>query len=664
MITNNNGTIFKFSRQLPQVWRGWIWLLNWSAINLKSGVKLALVGLSVIGLVGGIRYTGSLQSQELAAYDRLVRLRPDAGIDPRLLVVAIDEADIEAQQQWPISDGILAQAIEKLNQFEPAVIGLDILRNVPTQPGRDSLLQQLQKPNVVVITYLGATKKESVSPPPGVPKQRVGFNNIVIDPDGIVRRNLLFASDGKSTFRSFSLQLALNYLNSKNITGQTISPQHYQIGKAIFTKLHPNFGGYQNIDARGYQVLLNYRSRQQVARQVTLTEVLNGQIDPNWVKDKIVLIGVNAPSVKDLYYTPYSAGEPNKRTMSGVILHAQMVSQILSAALQERPLFWEWSEPAEILWIGVWAFAGGLLAWKVHNPLILALSSLGVMGSLYGAAVLLFWQGGWVPLAGPALAAILTGSVVIAYQLKQAIWQHQMVMKLLGQQTSPEIADALWKSRYHLLNAGLLPGQRLVATMLMTDIRGFSTLSEQRSPEVVMAWLNEFLSVMAEQVQQHQGIINKFTGDGLLAVFGVPMPRTTDLEIAEDAQQAVACALEMGESLAQLNQGWRMRGLPTVEMRVGIYTGPVMVGSLGGKNRLEYGVIGDSVNIAARLESCEKHRQPSQCRILIATETLVRLNNRFDVESWGFMPLRGRQKPIHVYRVLGDRRQIDHPLQD
>lgn len=122
----------------------------------------------------------------------------------------------------------------------------------------------------------------------------------------------------------------------------------------------------------------------------------------------------------------------------------------------------------------------------------------------------------------------------------------------------------------------------------------------------MMGWLNEYMCSMTQAVHQHHGIINKFMGDGLMAVFGVPVPRLTSAAIAEDARQTVACAVEMGDRLQTLNQDWQQRGLPVVQMRAGIFTGDVMAGSLGGKNRLEYAVIGDSVNIAARLEAWQK----------------------------------------------------------
>ncbi|NES23739.1 MAG: adenylate/guanylate cyclase domain-containing protein, partial [Symploca sp. SIO3E6] len=285
-------------------------------------------------------------------------------------------------------------------------------------------------------------------------------------------------------------------------------------------------------------------------------------------------------------------------------------------------------------------------------------SGIAGVGCLWVCGILLLLEGGWIPVFAPTLSFLLTGIIVGAYQLQQSKQQEQMVMRLLGQQTSPKIAQALWQERDRLLESGLLPGQVLTATMVLTDLKGFSTISEKISPAVVMSWLNEYLAAMTQEVQQHQGIINKFTGDGILAVFGVPVPRTTHEEISEDAQQAVACALAISQRLESLNRGWETRGLPIVQMRVGIFTGPVMVGSLGSKERLEYGVIGDSVNIASRLESCEKHRQLSNCRILIAKETLVHLQEKFQVECWGSLTLKGKQQQIEVYRVLGNSKNL------
>ena len=265
-----------------------------------------------------------------------------------------------------------------------------------------------------------------------------------------------------------------------------------------------------------------------------------------------------------------------------------------------------------------------------------------------------------MPLAAPALGFLLCAGIVVTYRSYQAQQKQKIVMKLLGQNTSPQIAQALWQGRDRLLKSGKLPGIRLTATMLFADIKDFSSVSEQMLPEALLEWLNELLNAITQEAIDRQGIVNKFTGDGVMVSFCVPTGRLKEREVAEDARAAVACALAISDRLEAMNQSWQRLGLPAIQMRIGVFTGPVIAGSLGGKDRLEYGVIGDSVNIASRLESCEKHRQPTNCRILIGYETLVHLQGQFEVESWGLLALKGKQQMVDVYRVVGWR-QDKHP---
>lgn len=616
---------------------------------------LAIIWIVVTGTLLGVRHLGGFQPLELNAYDLMVQLRPDAIPDPRLLVVTITDQDINTIEKWPISDRTLAKGIAEIARLEPTAIGIDIIRNIPYEPGNAELVTQWQNPKVIPITLIGNSKEDSAPPPPNIPEKRVGFNDLVVDPDGILRRNLMYAKNGKTTLTSFSLRLAFAYFNHKKIDSKLIENNTLQVDKTVFSKLRSNSGGYQKINAQGYQILLNYRSPENIAKTVTLTQVLEGKVDPKWVKGKIVLIGVTALTAKDFFSTPYSATGTGNQPMPGVFIHATATSQILSAVLDGKGLFWYWDEWQEILWIVVWSAVGGCLAWRLEKSLNLIAIAIASCGSLFGFTFFLFMQQGWIPLITPALALLITAGVAVTYKYEQSRQQQGIVMKLLGQQTSPAIANALWKERVHLLESGLLPGQKVTATIILTDVQGFSTISEKLPPEVVMSWLNEYLSAMAQEVQEHQGVINKFTGDGMLAVFGVPIPRTTPEEIAEDARLAVSCALAISSRLPEMNQNWSARGLPAVKMRVGIFTGPVMVGSLGGATRLEYGVIGDSVNIASRLESCEKDRHEDTCRILIAEETFLHLADKFEVESWGALPLRGREQKVNVYRILGSK---------
>lgn len=628
-------------------------------LNLPTGYTLT--GIIITTLLLLMRGWGALQPLELVIYDQMVRLRPDLGPDPRLLIVGVTESDIR-EFSWPLSDRIMAELLAKLQESQPAVIGVDILRDIPVadrhQPERQKddyqkFLTQLQKPNIIGITFIGNTDSETVPPPPGLPPEQIGFSDVVTDLDGTVRRNLMFAIQGETTIPSFALQATLKYLaDRQQIFPKLSETNDYQLSDKIFKRLTIDSGGYQTLDPGGYQILLNYRGRQ-VAQQVTLQGVLEGTVEPNLIKDKIVLIGPTAESLKDTFFTPYSPGETENPKMFGVSIHGQIVSQFLGAVLDDRPTFFYWPEWLEISWLGGWILLGGLIAGLTNRPLNLIVRLGAGLTIICTSSFLLFLQGTWIPVVAPILGFFLSVGSVITYRIQYIRQQQQMVMKLLGQQTSPEIAQELWNSRDRLLQAGFLPGQTLVVTVLFTDIRDFTAISEQYSSELLMSWLNEYMSAMTQETIAHNGIINKFIGDAVMAVFGVPIPRHSDEEIAQDARNAVNCALAMGDRLQQLNQDWSDRNLPQIQIRAGIFTGPVTVGSLGGKERLEYAIIGDSVNIASRLESCEKHRQDphTPCRTIVARETLQYIYGEFEVESWGPIALKGKIKTIDVYQV-------------
>ena len=199
---------------------------------------------------------------------------------------------------------------------------------------------------------------------------------------------------------------------------------------------------------------------------------------------------------------------------------------------------------------------------------------------------------------------------------------------------------------------------KLTATVLFADLKDFTALAEKTDPALVMEWLNEFTASMSAQILRHDGIINEFTGDGLMATFGIPIPRQTAEAVDDDARAAVASALAMGQELTRLNQRWKADGRPTTSMRVGVATGPVVTGSLGGTDRLKYAVVGDTVNAAARLEAYDKEGRilgsPTlTCRILVGETTWTRLGDLFDGELAGGFALKGKEQPINVYQVFG-----------
>lgn len=410
---------------------------------LDFGRSVVLTSVVISTLVVGLRQMGTLEAMELGAFDQMIRWRPDERPDERLLVVAITEKDIQNIQQATLSDQNLNRLLGKLEEYQPLVIGLDIFRDVPIEPGHADLLKRLQQSEaqgasfasrIITVCKSGSADNPGTPPPPGVPEDRVGFADQVIDSDGIIRRSLLFITpasantpanssrantdniceDSSAQLFSLSFQLALHYLQVRGIQPEITTADELKLGSTVFRPLKENDGGYQNADVGGYQILLNYRSPENVAKQVTLTQVLEGKIDPNWIKDRIVLVGYTAPSKKDDFGTPYSAGQQETFKMPGVVVHAQIVSQILSAVLDNRPLFWFWTGQGEILWIIGWSLVGGTLAWRIRHPAAFGLAGIVALGGLFGISFAFFTQAGWIPNAAPALALIATsGSVVL-----------------------------------------------------------------------------------------------------------------------------------------------------------------------------------------------------------------------------------------------------------
>ncbi|AFY81958.1 EAL domain-containing protein [Oscillatoria acuminata] len=415
----------KFSRQVNSLASGVYEQIAKIKLNRVhtpvSSVAIAII--IAIGVVLTIRETGGFQPIELVTYDWMMRNRwYNPGLDDRLLLVKITETDIQTQQKWPLSDRVVAQVLEEIAKFEPAVIGLDLYRDVPQSPGHHDLQLQLQSlDSVIGITKLSDAQEPGVPPPPHLPSEAVGFNDIVNDPDGIARRNLLFAQDQEgNTFYSFALRVALKYLSDRDIAidNSPTHPQGIVLGKALITPLESHSGGYQTIDAEGYQILLNYRSPGSISQEVTLNQILNREVDPSWVKDKIVLIGTTASSEKDLFFTPYGIQtETETFKMPGVRVHAQMVSQLLSSALDGKPIFWFLPNWMEILWIVSCGVIGGLVPWQIQHPLKLGLRVILGVGGIITIGFGLFHGGGWIPMAAPTVAFMIALSGVVASKL-------------------------------------------------------------------------------------------------------------------------------------------------------------------------------------------------------------------------------------------------------
>lgn len=632
----------------------------------------AVTGLLICFLVcAGVIWmseAGVTEPAEFAVYDYYIQHQPRISVpENRILVVEVSEQDIQKLGSWPLSDGHLAKLLKNLLEHNPRVIGVDIFRNIEVPPGSDEL-KELFSQDIPVVTVMKFGDKTS----PGVDapymvknRIRVGFSDVLVDSGGITRRGLLFMDDGQVSRTSFSLLLAMAYLKKEGIGARPdpANPELMRLGRTTFVPLESDAGSYADMDANGYQFLLNFAGAKAGFESISLSEALDGNFADEAVRDRIVLVGATAESLKDFFSIPVTRSSEEGQRIWGVELHATMISQLLHCAIDGQKPMGYWPLRVKLGWIVLWGLFGYAVGLKVHSFMRFAFLLFLFPAALAIVTFLLFRLGLWVPAVPPLLAFLVSADGFRLYLLSVERRQRAQLMRLFESCVSKDIAETIWAQRDQFVEEGRPRPQELTATVLFTDLKGFTTISEQFGDAgKLMTWLNEYMEAMTSHVLNHGGVVNKYIGDGILAVFGVPVARTNEHEISQDAVNAVRCAMAMDAQLEELNRKWKEQERPTVKMRVGIFTGPLVVGCIGCKQRLEYTVTGDTVNVASRLESLNKEIEADNpCRILVGQSTWKYTREHFISRELGSMMLRGRGQCIGVYQILGAGKQDADP---
>jgi adenylate cyclase len=541
----------------------------------------------------------------------------------------------------------------------PRAVGFDLYRDLAVAPGTERFEGLLtSRPNVVAIEKFRAVGGAVVPPPPALAgSEQVGFADLVLDPGSAVRRGLLFLDDGERLGYSLSLRLALLYLATEGVVPQPgePDPSHLRLGQVTLAPFESNDGGYSGADAGGYQFLLDFRGGAMPFESPTLSELLDGGVPEAVLRDRVVLIGVSADSVKDLFLTPYSRGVGGVPNVPGVFLHAHATGQLLRMALDDaRPVRFL-PEPLEYAWVFFWSVLGAGLALLVRSLGRFALLAPPAWATLTALTFGAFLAGWWLPVVPAAVAMFASATLVVAYISGYERSERRFLMDIFARQVSPDVAEELWREREKFLAGGRIEARTHVVTVLFSDLENFTPVAERLTPEGLMEWLNEYMETMAGLVMAHGGVVDDYYGDAIKSNFGVPVVRTTDEEIEQDARHAVECALAMAAAMGRMNALWAEQGLPMVRMRLGIATGPVVAGCIGSARRIQYTTIGDVVNTAARLESYGKEVATDDptcpCRVMLAESTVRRLGGAFAVRPVGALQLKGKAESVNVYQL-------------
>ena len=621
--------------------------------HLRTGLPYAVAAGALLAL----HASPINQTLNLLFYDLITGLRPAASArNLPISLIYIEEQDIN-RFGWPIDDALLCRAIDQLLAGGASAVTLDLYRDKGVGSQQQCLRDRFQR-NPKLVSIFNAA--EGIGPIPQTPPERQAFNDLVTDDDGVVRRDLVHVSGQSAATVALPLRLVQVAFGDRSL------PQRLESGALAIPWLDSESGGYQGLDAAGYQQMLPFR-RPGSFQSWTLRDLLAGKgPKPGQVRGHIVLIGSTAPSLRDLFPTPFSrfSNSNSAMLMPGVEIHAQRTASLLDhraghAAAKPRGVPAIQAAPGLVKHLLDLLAAGlGLALGESFRSLRRSVAAVGLaLAILLGTAVLLLLQSIWIGVSMPI--ASLGLMAVAAWVRRGGTSQEQrlQIERLLGQTTSPAVAQALWAQRDQLLSDGRFEGRLLPVTVLFSDTCNFTSVSERLSPRLLLDWLNRGMAYFVPAITTRGGMVNKFTGDGLMAVFGAPI--STSIEA--DARAAIEAALAIQVAVAELDDQLELEDQPRMQLRIGIHSGQVLAGSMGSSERLEYAVIGDTVNCASRLESLSKDRQTNRCRVLVssATRDLLPADLPLHWLSWGSLTVKGRQDPLLIWELLGRREETE-----
>jgi class 3 adenylate cyclase/CHASE2 domain-containing sensor protein len=582
-----------------------------------------------------------LDSTELLVYDWFVTHRNLGPPSETLVFVDFDNDTIRALGTYPVPRGVLAKSVARITEGYPELIGLDWILSEPRNEAEDrQLADAIDHAGNLILTDAFASYQLLGNEPLPVFQAGaldVAFANFPVDGDGIVRRMLLGVERSGRDAKAGQVWLSMPASLMMYHQGKPPTPPKAG-GPAIwhFDNTEVPLDGTQWKSA-----LIGYWSQSALAT-FSAKQVLEANFDPTVFNGKIVLVGQSNSEAKDLYATPgFRFQSSTRRPLTcGAAIHAAALATLLTGksirVLDDRSLW-----VLNLLFVGV--VIALILGLKPAYSIPAALLSAG--GVLLLAWLLFLKQGLWLKVVSSEAGICLAIPAGLGYRLIQQRRERWEAMGLLEHYLSPQVADEVW--RRHQEGENVLRGQQRTVTVLFSDIRDFTKTTAGKAPEDVLQWLNHYLAAMDVIIRSNGGMLNKFIGDGIMVLFGAP----ENVEAKDGACRAVRTALQMIERVKELNSDARSNNLPlSAEIRigVGIHTGLVSAGNVGSGERLEYTVIGETVNLASRLEAQTKEFKTP---LVFSPQTWELVRDCFKTAPLGEAEVRGFSGKIRLFTV-------------
>ncbi|MGB3265205.1 MAG: adenylate/guanylate cyclase domain-containing protein [Microcoleus sp.] len=575
---------------------------------------------AVAGLISvTMLHLGIWKPLDYLGYKMLFQIRqsgflPNPGWDARIAVIAIEPQSLQEYGKFPWPRNRYAELLQALKKSPPTAVGFDILFLDPS-PKDDILAEAIAANGKVVLPR--TTKEEPVA---SLKAAAAGVGHIVHEPnsDGISRDSTMFLG----SIPNFGLAMAHRY-NAANPQNPVLLPQPENM--------------------QDQKVWINWPGKTDNLPTYAFVDVVEGRIPENALANKLVLVGFVATGVDQI-------STPLNKTTAGVYLYAALLDNLLNQRLLRRlPVLLEF-----FLLLGIGPLTALVLGKRGVKERIAIALGLPVVW-IAAAAVLFGYYFWWIPIAAPIGTLILSGT---ALQLREQ-YEKQQLMRLFEKHVAPETAQLIWKRKAEIFEQGELEPQELTATVLFMDIRSFTSISEKMPARDLLTWLNNYLEAMTDCIMDHGGVVDKYIGDAIMAVFGVPFCHTEYPEIQQDALNAVAACIAMHEKLHEINLKLRIERKPLIKFGIGLHTGQLVAGSVGGSRRLNYSVIGDAVNVAARLEAMNKEIvSDSPFNLLVTGRTFAYVRDRYEGKKVGSIQLRGKKEETVVYAILGEKQEL------
>ncbi len=643
--------------------------MKFSKPRPKPGIIAGLVLISLL-LSYLLNVTSLFQTVELKTLDLRFSMRGPLPLkNSPIVILAIDnQSDLSTPYRWPWPRAYFAHVIENLEKAGARAIGIDVIFDQPDHynpQNDDSLAHVLARYSNVVLAgkirqSSGAFTSVEILPPYAkflTPNTHWGVATLESDVDGFFRRYPFLVHAIDTTLASFSAAILQSYLSSKGEKSLALrdSSDFFWIGKHAIPKYDR---ATMLINFYGPAYSFTYYSFDNVLddQQTDLVEdydidafddpgdstlgIPPGLLYSGALKDKIVLIGSTLPELHDNFPTPFlesqtREGKTARVQMPGVEIHANVLQTIIDANFIHVP------SAFVVLLLNLFLVGFVLLVVRKFNTLLSLLITFLLISLYIGLGFYLFAHNQlFLPIVLPSLVVLFGFLTQTSYSFFLTQQEKKLVRGVFAHYVPEKVVQEIIEHPERLT----LGGEERVVTVLFSDIAGFTTLSEKMTPKELVAQLNEYLTAMTEIILKHNGIIDKFEGDAIMAEFGMPV------SFPNHEKAACLAALEMQTRLRELRYKWKKEGRPELHARIGINTGEMIVGNMGSHTVFDYTVIGDHVNLGARLEGANKAYQTN---IMVSNFTQEAVKDDFIFRPLDLIRVKGKSKPVQVFELIG-----------